>query len=350
METMTATPVRQPVWVLTYEKKDISVKIAPFVLQVSYIDNLSGASDELEITLEDASHRWKNSWTPAKGDKISLQLGYAGEPLLKCGDFQIDEVEYNGPPDTVSIRCLAAGVTPALRTKNSKAYEGRTLKGIAQEVANKHNLELIGKVPEIKVDRITQNAEPDLAFLKRLGESYGYVFSVRGTKLVWHELAALDAKDATVVIERSGLAGSYTLRTKTSQVYKAVQVSYHDPKTKSLKTHTEKAKGITTGDTLKLVERCENKAQAEAKARAALRNTNGRQVEGTVTVHGDRRLIAGMNAQLNGFGSLSGKYQVLKSRHSMDRISGYTTMLELSTTSAHSSGLKNLSNEKRLVK
>ena len=350
MEAMTSHPVRQPVWALTYETKNITAAIAPHVLQVTYTDNLSGASDELEINLEDSSHRWKNAWAPAKGDRISLQFGYAGEPLLQCGDFQIDEIEYNGPPDTVSIRCLAAGVTPALRTRNSKAYEGRTLKGIAQEVANRHNLELVGQVPEVKVDRITQNAEQDLALLKRLGESYGYVFSVRGAKLAWHELAALDSKRAIVTIERIGLAGSYTLRTKTSQVYKAAQVSYHDPKTKTLKSHTEKATGVTTGDTLKLVQRCENKAQAEAKAKAALRNSNGRQIEGSVTLHGDPRVVAGINVELAGFGVLSGKYQVLKSRHAMDRMGGYTTTLELSTTSAHASGLKNLRNDKGLVK
>lgn len=350
METLDAQPVRQPVWIIEYEKKDISATIAPYVLQVTYTDNLAGDSDELEINIEDRDHRWKNAWTPGKGDKISLKIGYLGEKFLPCGDFQVDEIEYNGPPDTVSIRCLAAGVNQSLRTKNSRAFEGMPLKKIAQDIAAAHGLTLTGSVPEIRIERITQNQEKDLSFLKRLAEAYGYVFSVRGTQLIWHELVQLDQAGAVVTIQRTGLAGSYILRTKTSQVYRGCQVSYHDPVKKKLITHTFPAAGITTGDVLKLTERCENKAQAEAKAKAALRNSNGRQVEGNLPLQGDQRLVAGVNVTLSGWGVLDGGYQVLKSRHIMERGAGYRTEIEVSTTSAAKAGMKNLKNEKKFTK
>ncbi len=350
METLTSQPVRQPVWILEYEKKDISAAIAPFVLQVIYTDNLAGESDELEVNIEDRDHRWKNAWAPAKGDRINVRIGYRGEQMLPCGEFQVDEIEYNGPPDTVTIRALAAGVKESLRTKNSKAFEGMTLKKIAEKIAASHGLTVTGSVPEIRVGRVTQNQEKDLAFLKRLAERYGYVFSVRGTQLVWHEQAALDQASAVAVIRRTGLVGTYTLRTKTSQVYRGCQVSYFDPKKKKLITHTFKAEGISTGDVLKLVERCESKAQAEVKAKAALRNTNGRQVEGNLPVEGDQRLVAGLNVTLEGWGVLDGAYQVLKSRHVMERGGGYRTEIEVSTASAAKAGPKNLRNEKKFTK
>ncbi|BDV42446.1 hypothetical protein GURASL_13690 [Geotalea uraniireducens] len=349
METLDAQPVRQPVWIIEYEKKDISAAIAPYVLQVTYIDNLAGESDELEINLEDRDHRWKNAWEPEKGDRISLKIGYQGEKLVPCGEFQVDEIEYNGPPDTVSIRCLAAGINQALRTRNSKAFEGMPLKKIAEQIAARHGLTLTGNVPEIRIERVTQNQEKDLSFLKRLAEAYGYVFSVRGTQLIWHELAQLDQAGAVATIQRLGLAGSYTLRTKTTHVYRGCQVSYHDPVKKKLITYTFPAAGITTGDVLKLTGRCENKAQAEAKAKAALRTANGRQAEGTLLLQGDQRLVAGVNVTLAGWGNMDGGYQVLKSRHVMERYSGYRTEIEISTTSAAKVGMKNLKNEKRLV-
>ncbi|WP_298438083.1 contractile injection system protein, VgrG/Pvc8 family [Geobacter sp.] len=350
METLASQPVRQPVWILEYETKDISVAIAPYVLQVIYIDNLAGESDELEINIEDRDHRWKNTWAPAKGDRIRLTIGYRGETMLPCGDFQVDEIEYNGPPDTVSIRCLAAGVTESLRTKNSQAFEGMTLRKIAERIAAGHGLTVSGTVPEIRVERVTQNRETDLAFLKRLALAYGYVFSVRGTQLVWHEQERLDQADAVAVVRRTGLAGSYTLRTKSSQVYRGCQVSYFDPKKKKLITHTFKAAGITTGDVLKLTERCESKAQAEIKAKAALRNANGRQVEGTLPLQGDQRLVAGLNVTLEGWGVLDDTFQVLKSRHVMERGGGYRTEIEVSTTSAAKAGMKNLRNEKKFTR
>jgi len=350
METLVAQPVRQPVWIIEYETKDISAAIAPYVLQVVYTDNLAGESDELEINLEDRDQRWKNAWAPGKGDRISLKIGYLGEKLLPCGDFQVDEIEYNGPPDTVSIRCLAAGVNQSLRTRNSKAFEGMTLGKIAGVIAASHGLTLTGSVPEIRIGRITQNQEKDLSFLKRLAEGYGYVFSVRGTQLIWHELAQLDQAASVATIQRIGLDGSYTLRTKTSQVYRGCRVSYHDPVKKKLITHTFAAEGITTGDVLKLTERCENRQQAEAKAKAALRNSNGRQVEGNLPLQGDQRLVAGMNVTLSGWGALDGGYQVLKSRHTMERGGGYRTEIEISTTSSAKAGLKNLKNEKKFTK
>ena len=350
METIDGRPVRTPVWIIDYGKKDITAAIAPYVMQVSYTDNIGGESDELEFNIEDRDHRWKNTWSPAEGDKINLKIGYIGEKLLPCGDFQIDEIEYNGPPDTVSIRCLAAGIMEDLRTRNTAAYEGSTLKDIATLIAAKHGLALVGSVPEIRCERITQDQETDLGFLKRLADSYGYVFSVRGAQLIWHELAQLDDASSVFVITRVGLAGAYTLRTKTCQVYRGCQVSYHDPVKKKLITHMFPAEGITTGDVLKLTERCENLTQAKAKAKAALRNSNGKQKEGNLTLIGNQRLVAGVNVTLSGWGSLDGDYQVLKSRHMMERGSGYRTEIEISTTSMAKVVMKNLKNNKRVYK
>lgn len=349
MESLIFAPVRQPVWVLTYEKKDISAQIGPYILAVTYTDYLSGQSDELEVNLEDRDGRWRRGWFPQKGDEVSLSIGYLDEgPLVNCGTFQVDEIELNGPPDTVSLRCLAAGVKASLRTTKTKAYENKTLREIAGEVAKAHSLTLVGTVPEIRISRITQKKETDLAFLKRLAESYGYVFSVRGTQLVWHDLGALDSADAIATIDRSQMKG-YTFRSTSSKVYKSCQVRWWDPKAKKEVNHTFQATGVTTGDTLKLNERCENRSQAETKAKAALRNANGGMLQGDVTIEGDQRLVAGVNVTITGLDILDSTYQAIKSTHSMDRSGGYTTALELSNNSAHAT-MKNLSNEKKYVK
>jgi len=36
---------------------------------------------------------------PSKGDTLRLYIGYEGEQLLNCGIFEIDEIEYETPPD-----------------------------------------------------------------------------------------------------------------------------------------------------------------------------------------------------------------------------------------------------------
>ncbi|NTU68922.1 MAG: Cro/Cl family transcriptional regulator [Chlorobiaceae bacterium] len=350
---MEAVKVRKPRWVLEYSGKDISANIAPYILDITYNDVLQGESDDVEINLTDADHRWKNGWFPQKGDEIVLSIGYEGAALVKCGTYQVDEVEINGPPDTVSLRALSAGVTESLRTKNTVAYENKTLGEIASGIAKKHGLTLIGIISEAKrlrrPRRITQRTETDLEFLKRLGEIEGVIFTIKDKQLVWHDQDELDAANAITVINRTDMI-RYTFRAKTDEVYKACQVSYHDPKTKKLVTHTEKATGVTTGDTLKLTERCEGKTDAILKAKAALRDRNGRQVEGAVTVSGAPRLAAGGNVDIKGIGVLDGSYQIQKARHMMTRSGGYTTEVELSTNSAHNKSLKNLKNEKQVVK
>lgn len=350
---MEAVKVQKPLWILEYAGKDISADIAPYILDITYTDALQGESDDIEINLTDADHRWKNGWFPQRGDEVILSIGYEGEPLIKCGTFQVDEVELNGPPDTVSLRALSAGVNESLRTKNTAAYENKSLGEIASDIAKKHSLELVGEVAEEKKKRrprrITQRQETDLEFLKRIGAAEGVIFTIKDKQLVWHDRDTLDAADSITVIKRTDMT-RFTFRAKTDQVYKACQVSYHDPKTKKLITHTEQAEGGTTGDTLKLNERCESKDDAVLKAKAALRGTNGRQVEGTVFLPGNPRLAAGGNIEVSGLGVLDGPYQIQKARHSMTRSGGYVTEIELSTSTAHNKSLNNLKNEKQVAK
>src|SRR5207245_1433545 len=129
-----------------------------------------------------------------KGDVVSAKIGWAGGKLLPCGEFQIDEDEHtNEAGDVVVIKALAAGVNDELRTKRSLAHEQASLRDVAQKVALRHGLQLIGQGgDDIRFERIHQHHETDLGFLRRLAHAYGYSFSVRGRQLVFHDLAELD--------------------------------------------------------------------------------------------------------------------------------------------------------------
>lgn len=329
---MSETVINQPQWVLVYAGKNITERISPYVLSAAYTDHLTGQADELEITVEDRDGRWKAAWLPEKGDAITLQLGYAGSALMDTGSFQVDELDYSGPPDIITIRALAAGVKQSLRTRRSTAFEGVSLKKIATDIAARNGLTIRGVVPDITIGRSTQNHETDLGYLKRLADMYGVVFSVKGSDLVWHDLDRLDGGASVITIERQHLPGRYALKSRSSQVYRACVVSYFDSKKKRVVTHQFTTKGIGTGtgdgDILKLVQRAENKAQAQRMAAAALRRANGRQVEGSLDVAGNIVLRAGRNITLSGWGSYDGQYQITSATHRIDRGQGYTTGIE----------------------
>lgn len=320
--------VRKPVFFLEYEQKDITRYITPYALSVTYTDYEHGKSDEIDIRLEDREHLWKSSWYPKKGDVLSLKIGYEQEGLLPCGRFEIDEVELAGPPDIISMKGLSANIRKALRQNNTTAYENKSLRQIAGEIAEKHGFELIGEIEEVRVKRITQNQERDLAFLKRIAEEYGYVFKIADNKLVFYELLKLQTAKAVMVIDRKGMS-SFSFRDKTSEVYKAATVSYHDPKTKKLTTHTVKAHNYVNGATLKITRRCESRAHAIAKANAALARKNGLQTVGEIVVEGSPKLVAGSNISVTGLYNLNGTYHVITSKHTIDRRAGYGTNLEV---------------------
>lgn len=317
--------IPSPLCQIIYEKKDITASIAPYVVSVTYTDFESGQSDEVEIQIEDKDNLWKVGWYPSKGDTLRLNIGYSGERLLNCGSFETDELEFASPPDTLTIKALAASIKKALRQKNSVAYENKTLKQIAQGIANKHGYKLIANIQDVKIKRITQNNLKDLTFLKNLAEEYGYIFKITDNKLVFYETEKLKGANSAVIFNRTDLI-SFNIKDKASNEYKACEVSYHDPKTKKLITTTVKNASSIKGDTLKIHKRCENKEQANLKATAALNNTA---VDGSITVIGNQNLVAGINVELKGLYHLSGKYHVTQAKHTFDRQNGYTTELEI---------------------
>lgn len=49
----------------------------------------------------------------------------------------------------------------------------------------KHQLKLVGSIESIKIDRVTQYAETDVGFLRRLTSEYGYAVKVVSDQLVF---------------------------------------------------------------------------------------------------------------------------------------------------------------------
>lgn len=332
--------VPHPMFVLSYEQKNITSDITPYVRSVTYTDYLSGQSDEVEVELEDTDGRWVRAWYPGKGDRLTLKIGYEGEPLLPCGVFEIDEIEFSQPPAVVSIRGLATGVNTTVRTRKSGAYENTTLAAIAQRVAKRNKLTLTGRIRQIQIDRVTQYQERDVEFLKRLANEYGYAFKIVGRKLVFTELENLRETDAVKTITATDVI-SIRMRDKIKDVYKEAKVKYHDPKAKKLVVYSlkaDQAAGGTSGksasgDTLKLATRSGSKGAAQAKAKAAMDKANLQQTTGTLTIPGTPKLVAGSTFDLVDCGKLTGKYLADSARHRLERGGGYTTELEVKRAS-----------------
>lgn len=106
-----------------------------------------------------------------------------------------------------------------MRTRSNRGFENTTLLAIAK----KHTLRLEGTIEPLKLDRVTQYNETDLAFMTRLAREYGYIVKVTHEALVFSHCV--------------------TLRDTINRIYKQTKVKYQDTKTKKMVTIGVKADG-----------------------------------------------------------------------------------------------------------
>jgi phage protein D len=339
-----AYPVRSPRWVLTYAGVNVTTDISAMVTEILYVDGareatvprhrghrpLRGSSDELEVTLEDRDRRWQGPWFPTRGDIVTLLIGYDSEELLPCGDFQVDELELTGPPDTFHLKCIAAGITPSIRTPRSAAYESQTLLQVANTIAARHSYTVTGAPANINVtwSRLTQRNETDLHFLHNLARDHNYDFSIRGTQLVFYSRTTLEAQAPILTVDRTQTK-AFEFKTGTKRIYRSASVAYQNPAMKQLIAVSTTQSMSVTGDDLHIVTRCENAQQAQLKASSALHDANMLQTTGRIETEGTTLLVAGVNITLTGFGQFNGNYHIESSRHRLERSSGYTTEMEV---------------------
>lgn len=338
-----AEVVRSAKFKLLYNGVDITEDITRYGTSVTYTDNDEGESDQIEVVLEDVDAFWKNSWYPEKGAKLNLSIGYdTDDNLVDYGSFEIDENTANGPPDTFTIKALAALIKSSLRTKKSKSFENVTLREIAAYIAAKNKLTLQGVIPSVRFDRVTQYREKDLSFLRRISIEYGCLFSVRDSKLIFTISKDLEAAEPVGTIDRCELR-TYSLKDKTGETYKNARSTYRNPGTGKVHSATvnkvENRDGytysqISTDDTLEIRSKAETTEQAEKKAEAGLHHKNSQQTEGTLVMEGTPKYVAGNNIMLTGLGVLSGKYYIKKSSHKLNKTGGYETTIEVKRTVA----------------
>lgn len=313
----------KPVVDIIFEGQNVTADVAPALLDVTYTDNETGKADEVELRFQDRLQLWRSELMPEKGDSIALKIGYQGGALLDCGSFETDEVSYDGPPDTVTIRGIATGIKKDLRNIKTKAWEKTTLKKIADEIAGSHGLKLNGDIPDVKFERLTQN-KSDLSFLRELAGDYGCTFKIENGKLVFYSIEVLHELETSAVIKRSQVI-AYNLR--SSNCIRGVQVSYFSAKANRVITHTFTNPAVKIGGVKKIEKRFESLDQAKAYAKGQLKNQENAETSGSITVYGNNRIVAGINFDLEGYNKLDGKYHASVVRH-MITAGSYITSLE----------------------
>ena len=320
-----------PVYEVTINGTNVTDDISVYVSQVEYSDRIEEESDEVSIILDDVEGLWQSDWYPSQGDTLTLKMGYPGN-MLDCGNFEIDQIELSGLPDTLTVKAIAAAITESMRTRNSRAYEKQTLKDIAQFIADKHGLKLMGdtsRLANIEIGRKTQDNESDISFLSGIARRYGIIFSVRGDKMIFLNPEDLEKEDAIAAFNRYQIS-TYSFKDKTSDTYWEATVSQRDIKTNTVQKWSVQSSGDPTKqDTIVVGGRVENANQAEAVTEGAIREMNRDKLTGRFTTEGNPLLVAGANVDMEGFGAFSGKWTIRESTHRISADTGYTTEVSI---------------------
>lgn len=175
--------IKTPVCVLTADNKPLNEVITARIMSVTVTDNRANEADELEIELDDSDGKLE---LPRRGVKINCKLGFLGEELIDKGNFIVDETEWSGTPDKITVRASSANFKGNITEGKSKSHHRKTFGQISNEIAKNHKLKLVmtAELQSINLHHIDQTNESDLNLLHRLAKQNGAELAVKKDRLL----------------------------------------------------------------------------------------------------------------------------------------------------------------------
>lgn len=325
---------------VAYKGKDISRDINEYLLDFSYTDNDAEAED-VQIRLENRERLWMKEWFPNRGDSIIPKIVIVDEEgkedSLPCGEFEVDEIGAQGAINQVNIKGISSMVSGAMKdTKRSKAWEKAKYQTIVSEIATKNGMTTIFNIEKNKVyDKIDQNNESDIEFIKKITEEQGYELKVEDKKIIITEEAYYKKLKPDFIIDYENenknfllLDWSFTQSSLTS--YTAAELQYKDPKSGKLySARVDNDKEQVTGKVLRLNTAVKSNEEAKEKCQEALDGENKNTNVASFTLAPFFIVSAKNVVEVKGWGKFDGKYLIQSVSHTVGQ-GGYSISLECS--------------------
>lgn len=320
---------------INYQGIDISQDLAPFLNSFTYSDN-EGCADDIQITLQDRDKKWQGPWLPGKGDIITAQIvtqHWRNEnkiEKLNCGKFYVDDVDFKGPPDVITIKAMSIPFKNGGKgAKHTRSWENVGLATIASDIATSAGLELLYDAPNFIYDRVDQVKQTDLAFIKERAKKEGISTKVSNEKLVLYLESKYENQNTIITLKRgTSDVLSYSFKdTAAEEQYREVELTYFDDSKKKTLKYVYTVPGIDEGPTLKINKRAKNLDEAMRWAKAEARQKNKGAKTGKLTIKGAINCVQGVTVNILNFGRFDGKYFIESSSHKIG--SGYTTDISI---------------------
>lgn len=326
---------------LTVDGVDISDRTRPRLVSLSLTDKRSGEADQLDIVLDDSDGRLE---LPRKGARIRLELGWltgtdVNIGLVDKGSYTVDQVEWDGPPDRVTIRARSADLTEGFRIRKERSHRDTTLGAIARTIAADNGLtpRIANDLASAPVPALAQHAQSDMALLRRLAREHDAVATVKDRQLILAPIGRATSVSGTALpeltIDRGDVAPGYRYSEMERSADAGVEARWHDGDANERKT--VRAGGNGQGGSAKQPRRLrrvyhnEGEAKRAAAAAAARAKREEYSVELTLSL-GRPDLIPERPVTLQGFKPPidARRWIIAELSHSLDG-SGLVTKVKL---------------------
>lgn len=320
---------------LIFDNKNITEELNRYLISFGYTDNEEGMADDINLKLADPERVWLYKWlnSPKSGSKPKghtidvtiIQKNWDGDgkdKALHCGEFELDNPCFEGPPLTVTLKASSIKATAAIKNeKKTKAWEGYSLKSIGQEIANNAGYKYLYELSDIhQIERVEQVTQSDLPFLQKLCKDYGVALKVTDKQIVLFDQSDYEKKPVvkTISLNDSGLK-SYSFSAGTAdKAYKACTIKYTNPNNKKTIKVTYKSPDITEGEILEIrSKKVSNEADALKLAKKKLRDKNKGEYTCKLTLDGDVGLVSGLTVELKDFGVMDGRWIISNAEHNV---------------------------------
>ncbi|TXE26943.1 phage late control D family protein [Serratia ureilytica] len=168
---------------ISIDEKDITQKLEDRLISMTITDNRGFEADMLDICLNDTDGKLQ---LPRRGAVLTVSLGWKGAPLTPKGSYVVDEIEYTGAPDQLSIRARSADFRASLNLMREQSWHNTTLGAIIQTIADRNKLKanLASDIAKLAVHHSDQANESDGNYLIRIADHYGLVASIKNNTLI----------------------------------------------------------------------------------------------------------------------------------------------------------------------
>ena len=213
--------------------QDITQDVTKRFGSLSITDNRGFEADMLDLELTDHDGLLA---IPPRNAIIEVAIGWKGEQLINKGKYTVDEVQWSGAPDKLTIRARAADMKGSLTTPKERSFHNIKIGDLIAKIAQENELAdyCSAKLDKKIISHIDQTNESDINLLSRLAKEYDAIATVKNGVLLFMPTGlakTASGKDMERMEINKKKGDSYTFSIVENNNYKAVRAYWYNTDT-----------------------------------------------------------------------------------------------------------------------